>query len=217
MICVNQFGRCVVVEDPALQSGEEQLAFKALRQAMHRYAELSETTWSNFASFCHYRTVAKHGILYALGEVPRSFAYVYTGLFRVYVLGDDGREYNKNFFFEDRFPGSMAAALTETPSKAGIEALEQSRIIEIEFQPFRDLLFRSEDLKNFHIRYLEQNWLIAKDAREITLVQDNATERYRRFLDAYPQAAGRIPQYHIASHLGVTPTQLSRIRKKQKK
>ena len=204
------------MDTPNSQSSAENLAFKALRQSMHQYAELSDSTWQSLTDFCHFRAICKHEDLYSLGDVPRSFSYVYTGLFRVYVLDDHGREYNKNFFFEDRFPGSMAAALTQTPSKAGIQALEDSRIIEIELQPFRDLMFKSEDLKNFQIHYLEQNWLIAKDAREIALVQDDATARYTRFLETYPQVAERIPQYHIAAHLGVTPTQLSRIRKKQK-
>lgn len=70
------------------------------------------------------------------------------------------------------------------------------------------------DLKLFHIFYLEKNWLMAKDAREIEIVQENAGQRYQRFLKEYPSLNSRIPQYHIASHLGITPTQLSRIRKK---
>lgn len=180
---------------------------------MQTYAPLSEKTWQGLVSICTYRTIAKHEMLYPLGEVPESFCYLYTGLFRVFVMNDEGREYNKNFFFENHFPGSMSAAVTGTPSRAGIEALEESRVIEIDFKAFRSLLFASEELKTFQIHYLERNWLIAKDAREITLVQDDATERYREFLTSHPDAASRIPQYHIASHLGVTPTQLSRIRK----
>jgi hypothetical protein len=74
-------------------------------------------------------------------------------------------------------------------------------------------MFQKEDLKLFQIHYLEQNWLLAKDEREIEIVQDNATTRYLRFTRAYPNLVDRLPQYHIASHLGITPTQLSRIRK----
>lgn len=46
------------------------------------------------------------------------------------------------------------------------------------------------------------------------LVQEDAAQRYRRFLRRSPTLAERLPQYHIASHMGITPTQLSRIRKK---
>ena len=68
-------------------------------------------------------------------------------------------------------------------------------------------------MKLFQIHYLEKNWLLAKDAREIELVQEDATARYLRFIDEYPRLVERLPQYHIALHLGITPTQLSRIRK----
>lgn len=95
-----------------------------------------------------------------------------------------------------------------------IQALEDSAIIEIDFPRFRELLYRSEDLKLFQIHYLEANWLLAKDARETQLVQQDASERYQRLLAERPQLVSRLPQYHIASHLGITPTQLSRIRRK---
>jgi CRP-like cAMP-binding protein len=108
----------------------------------------------------------------------------------------------------------MTALLRQEPSLHSIEALEDSTIIEINFQAFRDLLYRSEDLKLFHIHYLERHWLLDKDTREIRLVQQDAAERYQAFQREYPELLTRLPQYHIASHLGVTPTQLSRIRKK---
>ncbi|WGL15018.1 hypothetical protein PVT68_09520 [Microbulbifer bruguierae] len=45
-------------------------------------------------------------------------------------------------------------------------------------------------------------------------MQEDAGARYQQFLRDFPKLAARLPQYHIASHLGITPTQLSRIRKK---
>ena len=42
---------------------------------------------------------------------------------------------------------------------------------------------------------------------------ENATERYLKLLSKYPDISERIALHHIASHLGITPTQLSRIRK----
>jgi CRP-like cAMP-binding protein len=152
-------------------------------------------------------------MLYRLGEVPSSFAYVYRGLLRCYVCDEKGTEYNKNFFDEGKFPGSMTALLSASPSRIAFEAIENSAIIEIDFAAYRKLMVEKEDLKLFQIYYLEKNWLLAKDAREIAIVQDDATARYRRFLDEHPKLVERLPQYHIASHLGITPTQLSRIRK----
>lgn len=189
-------------------------ALLALRKAMDSYYSLSRETWSKLTALCQFKRIDKHTVLYRSGEIPLTFAFVYSGLLRVFAIDEHGNQYNKNFFDEGKFPGSMAALLTSTPSQFTIDALESSAIVEINFKGYRDLLIEQHDLKLFQIYYLEKNWLLAKDAREVEIVQENATQRYQRFLREYPGLVDRLPQYHIASHLGVTPTQLSRIRKK---
>lgn len=193
----------------------ENEAFIALKNAMDSYAPISHKTWQNLRTFCKFKTLPKHHILYPCAEVPQSFAFVHTGLFRVFTNDHDGGEYNKKFFDAGSFPGSMAALLTSSPSQFTVESLEPSSIVIIDFGAYRKLLLETDDLKLFHIYYLEKNWLLEKDAREVEIVQENASQRYRRFLAEYPSIGSRIPQYHIASHLGITPTQLSRIRKKK--
>ncbi|WP_160152254.1 Crp/Fnr family transcriptional regulator [Microbulbifer sp. ALW1] len=197
---------------PAFLSPEE-AAFIALRNTLHSYYPLSDATWAAYRALCNWREIRKGAELYSAGDIPRSFAYVHRGLFRVYVLDDKGAEYNKNFFPEGRFPGSMTALLKQQPSLYTIDALEDSAIIEIDHAGYRRLLNEREDLKLYHIHYLERHWLMDKEPREVALVQDEASVRYQRFLQDFPSLAQRLPQYHIASHLGVTPTQLSRIRK----
>lgn len=192
---------------------EENEAFQAMRKVLEAYAPLSEKTWLALVNICKYRALRKHEILYQTGDLLESYAFVYLGLIRCYVCDENGSEYNKMFFDEDTFPGSMTALLTSAPSKLSFEALENSLIIEINFSAYRKLLLEMNDLRLFQIYYLEKNWLLAKDAREIEIVQENATARYLRFIAEKPGLVERLPQYHIASHLGITPTQLSRIRK----
>jgi len=193
---------------------DEHKAFIALQQSLTSYSPISDETWQAFQGITVFRALQKKAVLYRAGEIPRSFAYVYQGLIRCFVCDENGNDYNKIFFAEGTFPGAMTALLTSSPSLLAFEALEESLIIEIDFARYRQLLLEKDDLKLFQIRYLEQNWLLAKDAREIEIVQDDATTRYLRFIEEYPNLVDRLPQYHIASHLGITPTQLSRIRKK---
>ncbi|EIK46545.1 cyclic nucleotide-binding protein [Cellvibrio sp. BR] len=189
-------------------------AFNELKKTMESYAPISPETWAALVTICKFRTLSKHQVLYALGEIPPSFSFVYSGLFRSFITDEKGAEYNKNFFYEGTFPGSMVALLRHTPSAFTIVALEPAQIIEIDFPAYRALLLQRDDLKLFQIYYLERNWLLAKDAREIAIVQEDATQRYLRFMREYPFLLERLSQHHIASHLGITPTQLSRIRKK---
>lgn len=187
--------------------------FISLKKALESYSPITNETWQAFTGICKPRSLSKNTVLYSAGVIPKSFSYVYQGLIRCYVCDEKGHEYNKMFFDEGKFPGPMTALLTSSLSVLAFECIEDALIVEIDFAAYRQLMLEKEDLKLFQIHYLEKNWLLAKDAREIEIVQDDATARYLRFIGQYPSLVDRLPQYHIASHLGITPTQLSRIRK----
>ena len=189
-------------------------ALLSLKKSLCEYSFISEDTWYSFMTICKFRTLTKRSLLYNIGSIPLSYSYIYKGLVRCFTSDEKGNEYNKMFFDEGKFPGPMSALLTTTPSMLAFEAIEDSLIIEIDFTAYRKLMLKNDELKLFQIYYLEKNWLLAKDSREIEIVQDDATARYLRFIDEHPKLVARLPQYHIASHLGITPTQLSRIRKK---
>ena len=94
-----------------------------------------------------------------------------------------------------------------------MEALENSVVININFDAFIEQSEKSPDLKNFYIQYLQKNWVINNEQKEIAQITENATNRYIKLIENKPELNIRIAQHHIASHLGITPTQLSRIRK----
>ncbi len=191
----------------------EDKAFQALKMSLASYSPLSDETWQALQVLSTFRSLAKGTLLYRAGDMPKSYAYIYQGLIRCFSCDEKGNEYNKIFFDEGKFPGAMTALLTATQSRLSFEAIEDTTIIEIDFVAYRQLMTEKEDLKLFQIHYLEKNWLLAKDAREIEMAQEDATARYLRFIQEHSSLADRLAQYHIASHLGITPTQLSRIRK----
>ena len=188
--------------------------YQAFKQALNAYTPISSATWQALMAVTQIKRLEKNQVLYQVGDIPSTFAWVFHGLIRGFVCDDKGNEYNKKFFDEGKFPGAMSALLTNTPSKLGFDALEETLLIEIDFLAYRRLLLEHDDLKLFQIYYLEKNWLLDKDEREIALVQQDASARYQQFLSEFSSLVERLPQYHIASHLGITPTQLSRIRKK---
>lgn len=187
--------------------------FTHLEQTLNKYAPLSPQALKRYFSACQYTHIAKGTTLYAIGEIPSSFAFIHKGLMSAYLIDEEGNEFNKNFFAEGRFPGSMSALLNNETSFLAIEALEDSEIIIIDFKQFRFELFADNELMAFHINYLEQHWLLEKEPKEIGYLQHEAKQRYLMFLDKYESILSRLPQYHIASYLGVTPTQLSRVKK----
>lgn len=187
--------------------------FDYLRKIISQYQLFSESTWQEFKACCQLKTVAKNDIVYPVGEIPTCFCFVVTGLFRGYVLDEQGNEYNKTFFSEGRFPGVMSPLLTQQPINLAVQAIEQSTIIEINFAQFRSLMYTNIEVSHFQIHYLETHWLLEKERKEILHLQFEAKDRYLHFIDEHAAIVPRLAQYHIASYLGITPTQLSRIKK----
>ena len=192
---------------------EENAARLALHKAMNLYYEISDDTIQSIYDITTFFTIEKNEYLCRSNELQTGVYFVYSGLFRLFIIDDKGHEYNKNFFKENSLTGSMVSLLKNEPSNFEIQALEDSVILHIDFKEYRKLLMIKEDLKLYHIFYLEKNWLIIKDYREVSLVQQDAQERYQEFLYEQSNLCKRLTQYQIASHLGITPTQLSRIRK----
>lgn len=184
-----------------------------LKLTFNSYAPISEESWQLIENSIEFQSARKGELLLRNGQIAKEIYFICQGALRAYITDKAGNIYNKNIFMEGDFAGSKASLLQQTPSNFEIEALEDSILININYKKYKELIFQNDDLKNFYIAYLEKNWIIKKELREISLVMENATERYLHLLSAHPDLEQRIPLLHIASHLGITPTQLSRIRK----
>ena len=183
------------------------------RETILDYHPISDESFSLFEDIISFRTLSKHEILLNIGQISRHIHFICKGAVIAYFTDDEGNTYNKNIFLEKQFAGSTVSALLKIPSEFTLQAIEETTLISINYQQYKELIYKNDEFKNFYIAYLEKNWVIDKEQREISLVMDNATTRYLTLLKAYPDIDKRIPLQHIASHLGVTSTQLSRIRK----
>ena len=188
-----------------------------LKLKLESYSEISMKSWSLIASIIKFQELEKDEILLRNGQIAKNIHFVCKGALRAYVTDYDGNIYNKNIFLETDFAGSTVSYLQNTPSNFTLEALENTILISLDYKKYRQFIDHNIDLKNFYIAYLENNWIIEKEQREVSLVMDNATERYLELLSKHPKIDQRIQQLQLASHLGITPTQLSRIRKELKK
>lgn len=195
---------------------DKSTVLNALYKTMEKYCPISSKTRLDLARISLVTTIYKNEYFCKYLDHPQSMAFVHSGLLRAYISDGKGNEYNKIFFPENSLAASVVSLLTNSPSLFTIQALETSYLLKIDYRKYRELLESNHDLKWFQIYYLEQNWVIAKEKREVSLVQATAKQRYHDFLREYPNLEKRIPQFHIASHIGVTPTQLSRIRKELK-
>lgn len=191
----------------------EEKIFNSLKQTMNSYFSLSEKTWNELKQICTIKKIKKGDYAFDLYDNVNAISYVYQGLFRTFTINENGDEYTKNFFWEDRIYGPIVALLTNTPANSSVQAIEDSIVIDIQHDKYRELLYKFEDLKMYHILYLEKHWVMQKDDSTYSFVLEDAKKRYERFLKEFGHILSRLSQYHIASYLGISPTHLSRIRK----
>lgn len=158
----------------------------------------------------------KNQVLLSMGVISNYIYYIYTGTLIAFYADSKGNTYNKNIFMDNQLAASTVSSLLRVPSEFTLQAIENSVLLRIDFLKYQQLIKQNEKLKNFYIAYLEKNWIIDKEQREVSIVMEDASIRYQKLIQKFPDIHHRVPLLHIASNLGITPTQLSRIRKKIK-
>jgi CRP-like cAMP-binding protein len=174
-------------------------------------APLREDTWAALAPRFR-RVVLDRGAHFAPpGRPARRFGLLETGWIRAYHTTAGGAEYNKHLFHGPAVVGDYASLLTGGPVRIPQQALTPCVVFAADYAGLVALFEPHRDLERFARRFAERLYL-EKEQRELELVTLTAAERYRRLRERHPTIEADLPQYAIASHLGVTPTQLSRIR-----
>ena len=159
------------------------------------------------------KTYEKGSFFLNEGETPKIVAFVSKGLFSQYSISNKGDISIRKFYIEGSFLASTAALLKKTPSVFAIKAIEQSNVIEYDFADFKKLTKTHLDIAEYYIKHIELHWGIEREPIEMSLKTESAKVRYVNFLISFPQLEKHLKQHEVASYLGITPTQLSRIKK----
>ena len=188
---------------------------RLMQETLADWVTLNDDQWNQLRKIFDSRTVeARQDILLPHSSV-REIYFVCHGLLRFYYLSDDGIESNKAFIAENTFAGALAAFALNLPVLYGIQALEPTTYFVAQLQDFVNLYDRDPVFERLGRKFAE--WLlIRKELRARSLLQQPAKQRYIAFAQHYPEFVLRVPQYHIASYLGITEVSLSRIKRSLK-
>lgn len=149
------------------------------------------------------------------GDSSSTAGYVVSGLCRQYYLSEAGKEHTKYF----QSPGSVAIAFAEMlsnkPARCYIQAVVDTRLIIMSHPNFPTLFDIDIDSQTL-ARRIAEHYFIEKDQREYEFLHFDAKKRYNAFIERYKECFKLIPQYQIASYIGVTPVALSRLLAKPK-
>jgi CRP-like cAMP-binding protein len=175
--------------------------------------ELSEEQWQYFQQFLVQKTIKKNEYLVEPGKVCKYVTYINKGSLRAFNI-TDGKEYALSFFIENDYASEYCSFLTKTPATYFIQALEDTEVIDLHYDDMQKLYREIPILERFG-RYIAENLFIMLSTRNTSLLTESPEERYLKLLQSNQNnLLQRVPQYMIASYLGITPEALSRIRKR---
>ncbi|MEP7375188.1 MAG: Crp/Fnr family transcriptional regulator [Chitinophagaceae bacterium] len=146
------------------------------------------------------------------GEICRQLAFVEQGLLRFYI-NEDGREITHFFAGEGNFACNYESFLKHSPSRKNIQAVEKTTLWTISQQNLEIFYQKTGEGEKFGRLLMEAELLNTID-RFLEHYTYSPEQRYQQFLSQYGGLLQRIPQYYVASYVGVQPQSLSRIRKR---
>lgn len=140
--------------------------------------------------------------------------YVVKGAFRAYVIADDGQDHTVTFAIEDWWITDYNSYIFQQPATMFVVALEDSIILQLDYEKEQFLKKQNHKFETF-FRTVAERGLAFQQRRVISNLTQRAEERYENFVTKYPLIVQRVPQYALASYLGMTTEFLSRIRNKR--
>lgn len=181
-----------------------------LKQAFNAISPITEEAWLDFSPLFKAFRIERNEVFIQEGERTFNAFFLLEGIVRVYYT-KEGNDYNKTFFIPGMFPTPITALISKSPSLLSFQALTPSLLAGFSFEAFKELFQKHRCLQTLLLRIMEIQW-IKKERHDIRMVTNDAKTNYLQFRKDYPELEKQIPQYHIASYLGITPIQLSRIR-----
>jgi len=183
---------------------------------LKKFVEVTDEEARLFSSYFHENQIRKGQYIIQPDFTARHRNYVLQGALRAFVVDEAGQEHTISFAIDDWWISDVNSYIYQKPATMFVVALENSRILQIEFEKEKELKNLNHKYETF-FRVMAERGMAFHQRRFISNLTLSAEKRYDDFLEKYPQVAQRMPQYALASYLGMTTQFLSRIRKRKAK
>lgn len=184
------------------------------QEYIRQKAAITQEDFEIIRSHFQYKKLEKGTVMWREGGSCHSLAFLAKGLTRSYFLDHNGKETTRRLAVENNMVAAYGSYVFERPSEETIVTVEQSHFLMVSREADMRLQADMESYRIFRNRTVEQEFVATLRFLDGFLSND-ASFRYRRLAKYSPEIFNRIPLKHIASLIGVSPTQLSRIRAKK--
>ena len=179
---------------------------------MNRVINLTPEEEEILISKITHRKYLKGQYLLQQGDICRFSGFIISGCTKTFFIDDQGQEHVIMFSIEDWWASDMGSFISQKPADLNVQCLENTEIISLSYDSQRELLEEIPKLERF-FRIIIERAFVSSQKRIVRNFTMTAKERYLFFRSQYPQIEQRIPQYLIASYLGITKEFLSKTKK----
>ncbi|MBP8916625.1 MAG: Crp/Fnr family transcriptional regulator [Chitinophagales bacterium] len=185
-----------------------------LVEHIRRYVHLSDDELLTLLQYIKPISLKRKAHLISSGEICKSLFFVEKGCLRMYFLNNKAAEQTTQFAIEKWWIADYFSFMDQKPSEYFIQSIEKSEIIAIDNQSFNELVTKLPVMEHY-FRIVMQRALAASQQRLKYMYEMSKEEFYQHFATSFPEFNQRVPQYMIASFLGLTPEYVSELRKKK--
>lgn len=186
--------------------------YPQLSKHLSEIIHLSKNERDEFFSLLTEVKLRKRESLIEAGSYVAYEYYVLKGCLKAYHTSEDGHRSVVQFAIEDWWISDFDAFFNDLPAKLTICAIEESVVLGIHKNSLAELYKRIPKFERF-FRIKTTRAFLSLTKRIQSGLEKDSRERYLDFCKTYPNIEQRVPNYHIASYLGIQPESLSRIRR----
>lgn len=190
--------------------------FKEIKRYVANYIQLTTEEEDYFISLLRITKVKKKQCIVQPDFTCKYRSYVLKGAMRAYLVDNKAQTHTIAFAIEDWWISDLNSYMNQEPATLFVEALEDSILIQIDYNSEQLLLEKIPKFERF-FRILAQRSFAFLQKRMLSNLSKTAEERYDEFIQKYPSIVKRVPQYALASYLGFSTVFLSKIRNKKTK
>ena len=184
---------------------------KPLLDYINRVVDLTEEEEQVLISLISSRKLLKGQYFLQQGDVCKFSGFVISGCTKTFYVDDEGQEHVVMFSVEDWWTSDMGSFITQKPADFNVQCLENTELIQFSYENQQQMMAEIPKLERF-FRIIVQRAFVASQKRIVRSMSMSAKDRYLYFRNEYPKIEQRIPQYLIASYLGITKEFLSKIK-----
>ncbi len=174
-----------------------------------KYIELSEEEKNTIIDLAFFTSFKKGTVILKEGQLSKDSYFIVKGCVRCYYI-IDGEE-KTTAFYSDGESFTPPSALTNKPSEYYVSCLEDTVLSAGDAEPDEELFNKFPKLEKL-CRILSEDLHSKSQIAFDNFKISSPEQRYLHLLETRPDLVQRIPQYYLASYLGITPQSLSRMR-----